>query len=170
MKRGLCYKRERINLNLFSKNTDIFKKIKINNKNKNPEFNEYKKLLRKIQVIKLIYGISRLQFKNYIIKLKINDLNNLNKLICFLETRFDSVLYRANLCNTRKAARKQIVHKHFKINNITVNKPSYIIKHNDVISFNSIVYKKNKNFLYKKNNLRIIKEIKIEENEIFKKI
>lgn len=170
MKRGILYKRERYNLYLFHK--EYKKKINIK---KMPiiSFNEHKNIIKKIKAIKLIYGIRQKQFRQYVKKLKINDYSNLDKLLLFLEKRLDVILYRSGTFNTRLNSRKQIVHKNIKVNDNIVNKPSFIIKVNDFISFKKNIIFKNKNnkyFEYIDNKIKILKILKVNEEKILSKI
>ncbi|MGX7589527.1 S4 domain-containing protein [Candidatus Vidania fulgoroideorum] len=165
MKRGLIYKKERFNLYLFE--NKYKNKINISKNKKNIKYN-----FNKFKIIKIIYGIRQKQLKVYLKKLKIINFNNLDRLIFFLEKRLDSMLYRAGLYNTRLNSRKQIIHNNIKVNGVRVNKPSYILKINDIIETNFIIKKKieNKNFKYYENKIIILKYFKINECKLFEKI
>ena len=51
-----------------------------------------------------------------------------------LESRLDNVVFRLGLAPTRPAARQLVSHKHFLVNGIAVNVPSYTLKPGDIIS------------------------------------
>ncbi len=55
-------------------------------------------------------------------------------IIALLESRLDSIIYRANFVPTMFAARQFINHKHIEVNGKVVNISSYQIKIGDVIS------------------------------------
>ena len=54
-------------------------------------------------------------------------------LIALLESRLDTVVYRAKLAPTVFSARQIINHGHIKVNKKRVNISSYTVKHSDVI-------------------------------------
>ena len=64
-------------------------------------------------------------------KIKGDSGKNLLKL---LELRFDNVIYRLGIADSRVQARQLVNHGHFKINNRKVNIPSYSLKSGDVIT------------------------------------
>ena len=51
-----------------------------------------------------------------------------------LESRLDNVVFRLGFAPTRPAARQLVSHKHFLVNGIAVNIPSYTLKPGDIIS------------------------------------
>ena len=54
-------------------------------------------------------------------------------LIVLLESRLDTVIYRAKFAPTVFSARQMINHGHFKVNKKKVNISSYIVKDTDII-------------------------------------
>ena len=50
-----------------------------------------------------------------------------------LESRLDNVVYRLGFAPTRPAARQLVSHKHFLVNGVTVNIPSFSLKAGDTI-------------------------------------
>ncbi len=56
------------------------------------------------------------------------------KLLELLERRLDNVVYRLGFAPTRAAARQLVTHKHFMVNDRSVNIPSYLVKENDLVS------------------------------------
>lgn len=55
-------------------------------------------------------------------------------LLASLERRFDQVVYKLGFAPSIHSARQLVVHKHFLINGLPVNVPSYRLKPNDIIS------------------------------------
>ncbi len=90
--------------------------------------------LRAKQRMKFVYGnISEKQFYNTFklaSKLKGDVSENF---ISLLESRLDSVVYRANFVATVFAARQFVSHKHITVNGKIVNIPSYRLKIGDVV-------------------------------------
>jgi len=100
------------------------------------KLSDYSIQLREKQKVKRIYGLLENQFRNYF------ELANRQKgrtgenLVKLLERRLDNVLYRFGMAPSRKAARQLILHRHFSVNDRTVNIPSYLLKAGDVIKVN----------------------------------
>uniref|UniRef100_A0A7V2ZKX4 Small ribosomal subunit protein uS4 n=1 Tax=Ignavibacterium album TaxID=591197 RepID=A0A7V2ZKX4_9BACT len=97
------------------------------------KISEYGVQLREKQKIKRIYGLLETQFRNYFekaIKQKGKTGENLVKL---LERRLDNVVYRIGFASSRKQARQLIKHRHFMVNNLLVDIPSYLLNPGDVI-------------------------------------
>ena len=90
--------------------------------------------LRAKQRMKFVYGnISEKQFYNTFklaSKLKGDVSENF---ILLLESRLDSIVYRANFVATVFAARQFVSHKHVTVNGKIVNIPSYRLKIGDVV-------------------------------------
>lgn len=62
--------------------------------------------------------------------------NKININLAFLsliEKRLDIVLYRAHFVASVRNAQQLIIHEHIKINGITINNPSYLLKQGDII-------------------------------------
>ncbi|MBT4878549.1 MAG: 30S ribosomal protein S4 [Alphaproteobacteria bacterium] len=55
-------------------------------------------------------------------------------IIGLLESRLDTLVYRANFVSTMFAARQFVSHKHVQVNGKTVNIPSYKLKIGDVVT------------------------------------
>ena len=89
--------------------------------------------LREKQRIKYLYGILEKQFRNYFHKAQKKTGPTGHNLLIFLESRLDNTVYRLGLAPTRRAARQLVSHKHFLVNNKTVNIPSYLLKEGDII-------------------------------------
>ena len=86
------------------------------------------------QKIKHYYGLGEKQLRNYFSKASRTKGNTGETLLVTLEQRLDNVVRRAGFTKTRPQARQGIVHGHFQVNGITVNKPSYRLRPGDVIT------------------------------------
>jgi small subunit ribosomal protein S4 len=95
---------------------------------------DYGAQLKAKQKMKFVYGnISEKQFHNTFklaSKLKGDVSENF---ISLLESRLDSIVYRANFVATVFAARQFVNHKHVTVNGKIVNIPSYRLKIGDVV-------------------------------------
>ncbi len=94
----------------------------------------YGKQLREKQKAKRIYGVLEKQFKLYAQKALKTRGNTGDKLLSYLESRLDNVVYRLNFAPTRPAARQMVSHGHVYVNGERVNIPSYQVKVGDVIT------------------------------------
>ncbi|MAV77041.1 MAG: 30S ribosomal protein S4 [Candidatus Marinimicrobia bacterium] len=90
--------------------------------------------LREKQKIKHMYGVLERQFRKFFKRSDRMDGETGLNLLQLLERRLDNVVYRMGFAPTRSAARQLVSHKHFKVNGVSVNIPSYIVKINDEIS------------------------------------
>ena len=90
--------------------------------------------LREKQRIKYMYGLLEKQFRNYFKKAQAKDGPTGHNLLITLESRLDNTIYSLGFAPTRRAARQLVSHKHFIVNNIVVNIPSFQLKEGDVIS------------------------------------
>ena len=86
------------------------------------------------QKIKHYYGLGERQLRRYygLASRRTGNTGELLLLIC--ERRLDNVVRRAGYTLTRPQARQGIVHGHFQVNGIKVNKPSFLVKPGDVIT------------------------------------
>ena len=86
------------------------------------------------QKLKSYYGnINERQFRNVYRKALKKKGDTTENLVGLLETRLDTVIYRAKFAPTVFSARQLINHGHFKVNKKKVNISSYIVKENDLI-------------------------------------
>ena len=108
---------------------------------KGPKMNSRRRLspyglqLREKQKARFLYGILEKQFRNYYDKASKDIGSTGDSLLILLEKRFDNVMYRTGMFNTRRQARQAVNHGHFLINDKKVNIPSYVIKEGDKISW-----------------------------------
>ncbi|PIQ92409.1 MAG: 30S ribosomal protein S4 [Parcubacteria group bacterium CG11_big_fil_rev_8_21_14_0_20_39_14] len=107
-------------------------------KRRKSQVSEYGKQLQEKQRVKFSYGIREKQFKKYV-KDSLKKISKEGKgfvdfLIEKLESRLDSVVFRAGLVNSRSKARFLVSHGHFLVNKKRVNFPSFQLKTGDVVS------------------------------------
>ncbi len=90
--------------------------------------------LREKQKVKRYYGILESQFRStYDRAEKMKGITGEN-LLQLLELRFDNVVYRMGLANSRKEARQMVTHGHFTLNGHKADIPSMTIALGDVIA------------------------------------
>jgi len=101
-----------------------------------PKSTEYSRSLAEKQKLKFFYNLKDHQLKRYVKEIlgkakKYEDLDQ--ALVEKLELRLDNVIYRLGFASSRTQARQLVSHKHFLVNKIPVNIPSYQLKIGDVI-------------------------------------
>jgi small subunit ribosomal protein S4 len=89
--------------------------------------------LREKQKAKRIYNLMEKQFRLTFDKAYKQPGDAGENLLKMLETRFDNVIYRLGFAASRAQAREIVNHRHFIINDKTVNIPSYQVKTGDII-------------------------------------
>ncbi|CAL4043661.1 30S ribosomal protein S4 [Buchnera aphidicola (Tetraneura ulmi)] len=102
-----------------------------------PRLSEYAIQLREKQKVRRLYGILERQFRNYYKNAASSKGNTGERLLQFLETRLDNVVYRIGFGSTRSESRQLISHKSVLVNKKVVNIASYQLSQNDVIEINS---------------------------------
>ena len=95
---------------------------------------EYGLQLREKQKAKRYYGVLETQFRNLFEKAEKLDGVAGENLLSLLERRFDNVIFRMGLAESRKEARQFVTHGHFRINGKKVNVPSVTVRVGDVIT------------------------------------
>ena len=86
------------------------------------------------QKLKAYYGnINERQFRNIYRKALSNRGDTTENLIALLESRLDTVIYRAKFAITVFSARQMINHGHIQVNKKRVNIASYVVKDTDLI-------------------------------------
>ena len=89
------------------------------------------------QKLKAYYGnINERQFRNIYRKALSKRGDTSENLIALLESRLDTVVYRAKLAPTVFAARQLINHGHIRVNGKRVNVSSYLLKDTDQVEVN----------------------------------
>ena len=86
------------------------------------------------QKIKFYYGLRDRQLNRYFDKARRMKGNTGEQLLVICERRLDNVVRRAGFAATRPQARQGIVHRHFQLNGVTVNKPGIMVRAGDVIT------------------------------------
>ena len=87
------------------------------------------------QKLKFYYGdLTERQFRNIFKKASNTKGDTSQILIELLERRLDATVYRMKFVPTIFAARQLVNHKHFLVNGVIVNIPSYILKAGDTIT------------------------------------
>lgn len=100
----------------------------------NVKVKEYGKQLREKQKAKRYYGLQEGQFKSYFKEAdRVEGVTGENLLI-LLERRFDNVVYRMGMAESRKEARQLVLHGHFRVNGKKATVPSMLLKAGDVIT------------------------------------
>jgi len=103
-------------------------------KKKMGKLSDYGVQLQAKQKMKCYYGnINERQFRNIYRKATQKKGDSTENLIGLLESRLDTVVYRAKFALTVFAARQLINHGHIKVNGKKVNTPSYLVKKEDSI-------------------------------------
>lgn len=86
------------------------------------------------QKIKFYYGLRDRQLKRYFEMARRTQGNTGELLLVICECRLDNVVRRAGFAATRPQARQGIVHRHFQLNGVTVNKPGIMVRPGDVVT------------------------------------
>ncbi|XRX43023.1 MAG: 30S ribosomal protein S4 [Buchnera aphidicola (Tetraneura sorini)] len=102
-----------------------------------PRLSDYAIQLREKQKVRRLYGILERQFRNYYKNALSSKGNTGERLLQFLETRLDNVVYRIGFGSTRSESRQLISHKSILVNKKVVNIPSYQLSKNDLVEINS---------------------------------
>ncbi len=90
--------------------------------------------LQEKQKIKYYYGLRDKQLRKYFDQARRIKGNTGEQLLILCERRLDNVVRRAGFASSRPQARQGIVHSHFQLNGVTVNKPSIRVRAGDVIT------------------------------------
>lgn len=90
--------------------------------------------LREKQKAKRIYGISERQFRNYFFKAEKASGVTGELLLQFLERRLDNVVFRLNFALSHAGARQLVAHGNILVNGRKVDRASYLVKENDIIT------------------------------------
>ena len=103
-------------------------------KSKKGKPSDYGTQLEAKQKMKFYYGnLNERQFRNIYRKAIQKRGNTSENLVAFLESRLDTIIYRAKCANTVFAARQLINHGHIQVNGKKVNISSYSVKAEDSI-------------------------------------
>jgi small subunit ribosomal protein S4 len=94
----------------------------------------YGAALMEKQKIKFYYGLGERQLRRFFDQASRAKGNSGENLLILCERRLDNVIRRGGFTKTRPQARQGIVHGHFQVNGVTVNRPSYLLRPGDVIT------------------------------------
>ena len=95
---------------------------------------DYGTQLQAKQKLKAYYGnINERQFRNIYRKALAKKGDTTENLVALLESRLDTVIYRAKFATTVFSARQMINHGHIRVNKKKVNISSYLVKDTDLI-------------------------------------
>lgn len=101
---------------------------------KRVKLTNYAQQLQEKQKLMFLYGLNDRQFRRFfLIAKKLPGATTYN-LLRVLESRLDSLVYRAGLAPTRRSARQLVTHGHILLNDKKTNIPSIIVDINDKIS------------------------------------
>ena len=114
---------------------EIAKKSGKNRMSPRRRLSPYGLQLREKQKARFLYGILERQFRNYYDKASNIEGSTGDELLILLEKRFDNVMFRTGMFNTRRQSRQAVNHGHILINDKKVNIPSYQIKQGDKITW-----------------------------------
>jgi len=89
--------------------------------------------LREKQKARRIYGVLERQFRNYFKRAARRQGVTGELLLQLLEMRLDNSVYRMGLAASRSAARQLIRHRHFTVNGVVTDIPSFSLKPGDVV-------------------------------------
>ena len=98
------------------------------------KFSEYGTQLREKQKVKRIYGLLEKQFRLTFGEAERQKGVTGETLLNRLESRLDTIVYRAGFANSRNEARQLVLHGHFSVNGHKVNTPSYILRSGDAVT------------------------------------
>ncbi|MFN3195199.1 MAG: 30S ribosomal protein S4 [Chlorobiota bacterium] len=104
------------------------------NSKRRKKMSDYGTQLLEKQRLKLQYNVSEKQMKKAYKEATRLDGNTGTLLILQLEHRLDALVYRAGFARTMYAARQYVAHGHILVNGRKVDRPSYHVQINDVIS------------------------------------
>ncbi|OGI83548.1 30S ribosomal protein S4 [Candidatus Nomurabacteria bacterium RIFCSPLOWO2_01_FULL_36_10b] len=98
-----------------------------------PRRSEYGLQLIDKQRVRIMYGITEKQFRNYVIH-ALESSQPARTLLELLEMRLDNTIYRLGLAPTRRMARQIVSHGHCLVNDKRTTIPSYSLSKGDIIS------------------------------------
>ena len=90
--------------------------------------------LREKQKVRRIYGLLERQFRRYFTEAARSPGVTGEVLLRLLERRLDSVVWRLGFASSRAQARELISHRHFTVNDRSVDIPSFQVRHGDTVA------------------------------------
>ena len=96
---------------------------------------EYGKQMLEKQKVRVTYGITERQLRNYVRKaLETHAMQPSERLHELLETRLDNVVWRLGLAATRGGARQMVAHGHVMVGTKKIRVPSHLLSVGDTLS------------------------------------
>ena len=96
---------------------------------------EYGKQMLEKQKVRITYGITERQFRNYVHSaLSVHAAKPAERLHELLELRLDNVIWRLGIAPTRRAARQMVAHGHIMVGKKKVRVPSHRLSVGDTVS------------------------------------
>lgn len=106
-----------------------------NKKRRRGRQSEYGKQMLEKQKVRITYGLTERQFRNYVNKaLESNTMEPSARLHELLELRLDNVVWRLGLTSTRRAARQMVAHGHVVVDGKKVRVPSHSLSAGDTLA------------------------------------
>ena len=102
---------------------------------------DYGLRLNEKQKIRYHYNIMEKQFRRYVDEAARRPGNTGELLLQLLETRLDNLVRRCGFARTIWAARQMVAHGHLRVNGKKVDRPSYVVRVGDTITFKDKVHK-----------------------------
>ena len=94
---------------------------------------EYGLQLREKQKVRRVYGVLERQFRNYYRVASTQSGVTGEALLRTLELRLDNVVFRMGFASSRAQARQLVGHRHFAVNGVPTNIPSFQLRPGDTI-------------------------------------
>jgi small subunit ribosomal protein S4 len=94
---------------------------------------EYGLQLREKQKVRRVYGVLERQFRNYFRVASTHSGVTGEYLLRSLELRLDNVVFRMGVASSRAQARQLVGHRHFAVNGVPTNIPSFQLKPGDKV-------------------------------------
>ena len=92
------------------------------------KMSDYGRHLLEKQRFRHTYGLLEKQFRNYVFKAMSQSGVAGENLLRLLETRLDSLIYRAGFTHSIREARQLVTHKHVLVDGELINVPSFLVK------------------------------------------
>ena len=139
MKIGPKYKiARRLGVPIFEKTQTQKYALSLERKSKHKRFGQktdYGRELLEKQKVRMFYGLTEKQFKNYVKKtLSQKNLSPAVDLLTRLESRLDNIVWRIDFAPTHRAARILVSHGHVCVNGKKVKVPSFNVNLGDIVS------------------------------------
>jgi small subunit ribosomal protein S4 len=95
---------------------------------------EYAQQLLEKQKLRLNYGVSERQLRNYLARALRETGATGPNLLAILERRLDNVVFRLGFAPTIPAARQLVAHGHLRVNGRRVDKPGYLVEPGETLT------------------------------------